>query len=107
MRTMQNALNLAVLATALLTGAVAVPDADAGGIVDAGHADMLRAHADVNGDGLDDYCRFVGTDPNILLSCQLAVAEGNYGPPHGFDSIPGIDRGYPHLPSFFHDVNND
>lgn len=77
-------------------------------IKDRGYDNMPRAMTDVNGDRLDDYCRFVGDGSSIFLSCQISdnfgiETDSNYH----FNSQPGVDRGYEHLPRWFADVNAD
>jgi uncharacterized membrane protein YgcG len=62
-------------------------------ITDWGYANF-RAYGDANGDGVQDYCRFVGDAPNVFLSCQLGCEAGNYGVSTGFSSVQGIDQGY-------------
>ena len=67
--------------------------------LDPGYRERPRFMADVNGDGRADYCRFVGVDPTIALSCALATASGfgNYD----FNSQGGLasfDPGYAELP---------
>ncbi len=66
-----------------------------------------RVLADVDGDGQADYCRFVGTAPDISLSCSLASANEFRADQDTFKSIPGIDRGYAGLPRILADVNDD
>jgi hypothetical protein len=76
-----------------------------GFIVDEGLPD-LRQLADANGDGLLDYCRFVGNAPDVFLSCQLGTSDGVFSKePYGFNSIKGLDRGFP--PRAMLDVNGD
>ncbi len=41
-----------------------------------GYGDRPRGFKDINGDGKADYCRFVGDDPNIIESCNLAESNG-------------------------------
>lgn len=74
----------------------------AGGI-DRGYA-HFRQLADVNGDGHDDYCRFVGDSPNVFLACDLGTASGFSS--NRFNSIQGIDQGYAHFRQLA-DVNGD
>jgi len=77
------------------------------GIIDFGLGDY-REYLDVNGDGLPDYCRFVGDSPDIFLSCQLGTKNGGLSfQPYGFNSSKGIDPGYPSLPQALVDVNHD
>lgn len=75
-------------------------------IEDWGKVDHLRANADVNGDGLADYCRFVG-DGALMLSCQLRQPDGFFGDDYGFNSKRGIDRGHEDLPATLSDVSGD
>jgi hypothetical protein len=65
---------------------------------DAGYDNMGRFMADVNGDGMADFCRFVGTAPNIFLSCALSsgTAFGGYD----VNSAQGFDAGYGNMPRF-------
>jgi hypothetical protein len=77
-----------------------------GPIVDLGWPDF-RAYADANGDGVIDYCRFVGDPPNIFLSCQLGCPGGGFGYPYGFDSIGWFDQGSSARPRWLRDVNGD
>ena len=73
-----------------------------------GYAHLPRQLADVDGDGRADYCRFVGDAPNIFLSCNLATAGGfDFSNQYTFNSIPGLDRGYAHLPRQLADVDGD
>jgi hypothetical protein len=76
---------------------------------DLGYNSLPQALVDVNGDGLIDYCRFVGDAPTIYIACML-------GTPSGFDinnqltafvSARGISQGYSNLPRGFRDVNSD
>ena len=71
--------------------------------IDVGHGDVQRFMADVNGDGRADYCRFVGTAPNISFSCALAGANG-FG---NYDVNAKLDRGHDNMPRFLVDVNGD
>ena len=72
---------------------------------DAGYDNMGRLMADVNGDGRADFCRFVGTAPNIFLSCALSsgTAFGGYD----VNSAQGFDAGYDNMGRFMADVNGD
>ena len=71
--------------------------------VDVGLKGFPRFMADVDGDDRADYCRFVGVEPTIALSCALAVTYGGGGVQAGtfgnydFSSKPGfagLDPGY-------------
>ena len=76
-----------------------------GPIIDEGYP-SFRQLADVNGDGVRDYCRLVGDTPNIYLSCQLGMPNGGYASePYGFNSIKGIDAGF--APAALVDINED
>jgi hypothetical protein len=76
-----------------------------GFIVDEGLPDF-RQLADANGDGVLDYCRFVGNAPDVFLSCQLGTSDGVFSKePYGFNSIKGLDLGFP--PRAMLDVNGD
>ena len=75
--------------------------------IDQGYVFLPRLLGDVNGDGRADYCRFVGNPPNVFLSCDLATATGFDPNQYTFNSIPGIDQGYPTLPRLLRDVNGD
>src|SRR6185295_13296131 len=76
--------------------------------LDPGYPDMPRLMADVNGDGKADYCRFVGIEPNIFLSCALSTGTGfgNYDVNSG-QGKSGLDPGYPDMPRLMADVNGD
>src|SRR5439155_11361292 len=67
----------------------------------------FRAYGDVNGDHIQDYCRFVGGPSPIFLSCQMGCPTGNYGSPYAFNSIGGIDRGYASMAHTLEDVDGD
>ncbi|MCL6753871.1 hypothetical protein KBT16_24000, partial [Nostoc sp. CCCryo 231-06] len=71
--------------------------------IDQGYGNLPRFLADVNGDKRADYCRFVGDDPNVFLSCNLATASGFSPNQYEFNSITGIDQGYGNLPRFLAD----
>jgi hypothetical protein len=75
-------------------------------IVDEGYA-WLRTSADVNGDSINDYCRFVGKAPDIFLSCAILDANGLTTDQYGFSSVKRIDTGYISLPMAMIDVNGD
>lgn len=70
---------------------------------DFGYDNLPKAFVDVNGDGHRDFCRFVGVDPNVFLSCHLS----NSADEHSFTSVRGVDKGYNHLNRWFADANND
>ncbi len=62
-------------------------------IIDVGFPDF-RQTVDINKDHINDYCRFVGTAPNIFLSCQLGVKGGGFAPnPYAFNAPTGTDLG--------------
>src|SRR5205085_1529445 len=66
-----------------------------GGIIDPGYDWGIRENVDVNGDGMLDYCRFVGPSSNIFLSCQLGIVGGYSSNGYGYNSVQsGFDRGY-------------
>jgi FG-GAP-like repeat len=44
--------------------------------IDQGYAHLARSFKDINGDGLADYCRFVGNIPREAESCNLATPSG-------------------------------
>ncbi|MCC5628822.1 hypothetical protein LC613_12280 [Nostoc sphaeroides CHAB 2801] len=46
------------------------------GGIDQGYETLPRLLADVNGDKRADYCRFVGNNPSVFLSCNLATPSG-------------------------------
>jgi hypothetical protein len=75
---------------------------------DPGYSTMARFMADVNADNRADYCRFVGTAPNIFFSCALATASGfgNYDLSSG-QGAANLDPGYGNMPSYLVDVNAD
>jgi uncharacterized protein YcfJ len=63
------------------------------GIIDEGFPDF-RQLVDVNNDQVSDYCRFVGTTPNIFLSCQLGAKNGGFqAAPYAFNAPIGTDLG--------------
>jgi hypothetical protein len=71
-----------------------------------------RFMADVDGDGRADFCRFVGSAPNVVLSCILATPAG-FGPKE-FTARPGVVMDLGHgavtfgpLPRFMADVDGD
>ncbi len=63
-----------------------------------GYAHLPRLMADVNGDGRADYCRFVGVDPKVFLSCNLARAYGFDVNQFTFNSAQGINQGLTDMP---------
>lgn len=76
-------------------------------ITDKGYGEYPRFLADVNNDGINDYCRAVGDAPNIFLSCQLGGRNGFSSNPYGFNSEAGkTDLGYPGT-GWMEDVNAD
>lgn len=64
-------------------------------ISDMGYKEMFHGWVDVQGQGAaNDYCRFVGTETNIFLSCALAGTHGESE--HNYRSqAADFDRGYP------------
>lgn len=74
---------------------------------DLGYANLPRAFVDVNGDGLADYCRFVGNHPNDFVACMLRTSDGGWGGQYDYRSITGIDEGYGDRPRGFKDINGD
>lgn len=74
---------------------------------DPGYAAFPRWNADVNGDGPVDYCRFVGSWPDVFLSCALMGQDGNWGEEYGYNSIVGIDLGRDDGYRGLVDVNGD
>ena len=76
---------------------------------DLGYNNLPKASVDVNGDGLIDYCRFVGDAPKIFIACMLGTQSGfDINNQHtAFTSARGINQGYPDRPRGFRDVNGD
>ena len=73
--------------------------------LDSGWANRPRGFTDVNADGRDDFCRFVGPDNKIRLSCALAT---NSGFDDNFKSADQhFDTGFANRPREFVDVNAD
>jgi hypothetical protein len=72
--------------------------------LDQGYGNLPRFMADVNGDGIPDYCRFVGGNP-AFLSCALSN-ESTFGQ-YDVNSATSLDQGYDNLPRFMADVNGD
>jgi hypothetical protein len=62
----------------------------------------------VNADGRADFCRFVGTAPNIFFSCAFAspAGFGNYDLSSG-KGAAGLDTGFTDMPTYLVDVNDD
>lgn len=69
---------------------------------DLGHLDLPRKRFDVNGDGKDDFCRFVGNKPKIFITCN--VTNDNQ---YSYRSIEGINPGYSTMYREFIDKNSD
>lgn len=67
--------------------------------------DTFRGMADVNGDGLADYCRFVGNPGEIFLSCGLATTARTFGS-LDVNSAKNYDAGYDTFRAMV-DVNQD
>jgi hypothetical protein len=86
--------------TGFTDGAISTPPG-----FDLGYADKPRFLADVDGDGRPDYCRFIGSAPNVLLSCALQ-RDGGYGGP-ALNSGTPFDAGHADKPAFMVDVNGD
>jgi hypothetical protein len=74
---------------------------------DRGYTDLPNWMADVNGDGKPDFCRFVGNEGKIFLSCQLATNDGFHPNQFTFNTIAGVDKGYGDMPRWMEDVNGD
>jgi hypothetical protein len=75
--------------------------------IDIGYSNLPQYFADVTGDRRADYCRFVGDDPSVFLSCNLATASGFGTNQYEFSSLKGIDKGYGNLPRTLRDANGD
>jgi hypothetical protein len=75
--------------------------------IDLGYAAFPREFGDVNDDGLADYCRFVGSWPDVFLSCNLAGPGAFEADQYRFNSEPGIDLGYGDMPRELRDQNRD
>jgi FG-GAP-like repeat len=75
---------------------------------DRGWSDLPKWMVDVNADGKPDFCRFVGNQPKVFLSCHLATNDG-FDPNNQFtfNSGVGIDKGYNDMPRSMRDVNGD
>jgi hypothetical protein len=67
-------------------------------------SDTFRGLADVNGDGKADYCRAVGSAPNVYLSCGLS--NGTSFGANDVNSPAGYDFGYAAFRGLA-DVNGD
>lgn len=76
-------------------------------VEDPGYSAFPRWNADVNGDGFVDYCRFVGSWPDVLLSCALRDESGEFPEEYAYNSIVGIDLGDDDSVRALVDVNND
>ncbi|WP_408974779.1 hypothetical protein [Planktothrix sp.] len=75
---------------------------------DKGWDNLPKWMVDVNADGKPDFCRFVGNQPKIFLSCHLATNDGfDATNQFGFNSGVGIDKGYEDMPRSMRDVNGD
>lgn len=74
---------------------------------DKGYDHLPKAFIDANGDGREDYCRFVGDAPNIFIACVLRRRDGSLSKANQFSfrSISGVDQGYDSLPRGFRSVN--
>jgi hypothetical protein len=79
-------------------------DVDSPAGYDAGF-DTFRALADIDGDGKADYCRFVGTAPNVRLSCGRS--NGTTFGSNDVDSQPGLRPGIDGELRAMADVNAD
>lgn len=75
--------------------------------IDVGYDVFPREFGDVNDDGLADYCRFVGSWPDVFLSCNLAGPLNFEADQYGFNSDPGIDLGFSDMPRQLRDRNGD
>lgn len=75
-------------------------------IDDPGYEVFPRMYGDVDGDEIEDYCRFVGSWPDVFLSCKLG-ADDFSGDEYAFNSIVGIEPGRDDLPRGMYDVNGD
>jgi hypothetical protein len=76
---------------------------------DLGYNHLPKAFVDANGDGLVDYCRFVGDEPKVFIACMLGTQSGFdiNNQITAFTSARGINQGYPDRPRGFRDVNGD
>lgn len=76
-------------------------------LIDQGYSAFPTVRADVNGDGLWDYCRFVGDWGQVFISCALQGPDATFPDEtqYAFNSIVGIDLGYDDMPREFHDVD--
>ncbi|MBD2209485.1 hypothetical protein H6G27_06310 [Nostoc linckia FACHB-104] len=90
---------LALAATANTAKAVDAPQG-----IDPGYGSLPNGLIDVNNDGLEDYCRFVGpgTPDQMFISCALQTQDGRFQQSlKNYRSPKGIDQGYPSLPRGF------
>lgn len=74
---------------------------------DMGYQNLPKWMVDVNADGKPDFCRFVGNEGKIFLSCQLATNDGFDSNQYTFNSVAGVDMGYGDMPRAMKDVNGD
>jgi hypothetical protein len=78
-------------------------------ISDIGYADKPRFLADVNNDGIKDFCRATGSTgqaPDMYLACQLGRQGGFSSNQYGFNSAKGTDFGYAGT-AWMEDINGD
>ncbi|MBS3029759.1 MAG: hypothetical protein HCA25_22600 [Dolichospermum sp. DET50] len=75
--------------------------------IDLGYDNLPKEFIDANGDGVKDYCRFIGDSPNIFIACVLGSRNGRWSSANQFSfrSISGVDQGYDSLPRGFRLVN--
>jgi len=71
--------------------------------IDLGYDSLPKGFIDANGDGVKDYCRFVGNAPDIFIACALGRSNGRWSSANQFSfrSISGVDQGYDSLPRGF------
>ena len=76
--------------------------------LDPGYSHRPIAMVDVNADGRADYCRFVGSPPDVFLSCALSTGStfGNYDVNSG-KGFAGLDEGHSTMFRGMADVNGD
>ena len=74
---------------------------------DRGYVELPNWMADVNADGKPDFCRFVGNEGKVFLSCQLGTNDGFHPNQYTFNTIAGVDKGYNDMPRWMEDVNKD
>ncbi|MEM1177284.1 MAG: RHS repeat-associated core domain-containing protein [Acidobacteriota bacterium] len=72
---------------------------------DFGYENFPRAFADVTGDGQAEYCRAVGTGPQVFLSCARFTGGGFEF--YSFNSPSGFDFGAADSPRQLADANGD